>query len=180
MKRQGYVFIVLLLSCCFTASANAQGKAGWAVSGGIGVSQIKDRDGTEKFDANAIGLILGGEYRFNEHFALGLNGFGLGTAEDMFNAVETEIQVKGFDLIGRLILPVTQSAELFFLAGTAAYYADLDPGFSSPFGEDAIEFGIGADFGNADGFAFRVAGRYFDGPRDESGALLTVGFNYRF
>lgn len=180
MKKYRYVAIVVLLSSCFFTAARAQDKAGFALSGGIGISQIKDRDGTEEFDGNAFGLILGAEYRFNDYFALGLNGFGLGTAEDEFNSVDTEIQVGGFDLVGRLILPVSDGAELFALAGQAAYFADLDPGLSNPFGEDAVEFGAGIDIGGDDGFAVRVAGRYFNGPRDESGALLTVGFNYRF
>ena len=180
MKSYWQVFAILLVSCCFGTAAHAQSKVGWAISGGIGVSQIKDRDGTEKFDANAVGLMLGGEYRFNDHFALGVNGFGLGTAEDTFNSVDTEIQVKGIDLIGRAILPISENGELFALVGSASYFADLDPGPSNAFGEDAIEFGAGIDIGGNEGFAFRVFCHADDGLRDESGALLTVGFSYRF
>lgn len=148
---------------------------------GVGVSQVKDRDGDESFNANDIGFILGGEYRFNDHFALGLNTFGLGSPEDEFNSVNTTIEVRGIDLVMRFIMPVSGGVELFALAGTAGYTADLEPGGNNGlFGEDAVELGLGMDVGNSDSFAFRLAGRYFDGPRDESGALLTVGFNYRF
>lgn len=172
----------LVLLLIFTVDAvQARDKAGFAVNVGVGVSQVKDRDGTESFNANDFGYILGAEYRFNDHFALGLNTFGLGSPEDDFNSVSTTIEVKGVDLVMRFILPVADSVELFALAGSAAYKADLEPGGTNGlFGEDAAEFGLGLDVGTSDNFAFRLAGRYYDGPRDESGALITVGFNYRF
>lgn len=85
-----------------------------------------------------------------------------------------------FGVIALFLMPVA-GAESFALAGGAVYFADLEPGgFSSPFGEDAFEIGLGLDVGSGNAFAFRLAGRYFDGPKDESGALVTVGFNYRF
>jgi hypothetical protein len=162
-------------------AAEAQDKSGFAMNVGIGISQIKDRDGTESFNASAFGYIIGGEYRFNDHFALGFNTFGLGTADDDFNSVNTSIEVKGFDLVARFILPVTERVEFFALAGSAVYTADLEPGGNNGlFGEDAVELGLGLDIGGGESFAFRVAGRYYDGPRDESGALVTIGFNYRF
>ena len=77
-------------------------------------------------------------------------------------------------------MPVSESVELFALAGSAGYTADLEPGGNNGlFGEDAFELGLGLDIGNRENFAFRLAGRYYDGPRDESGALTTIGFNYR-
>lgn len=165
----------------FSGIANAQDKSGFGVNIGVGISQVKDRDGSESFNANDFGYIMGGEYRFNENFALGLNVFGLGSPEDEFNSVSTTIEVRGFDLVMRFILPVSESVELFALAGAAGYTADLEPGGNNGlFGEDAVEFGLGVDIGGGGNFAFRLAGRYFDGPRDESGALTTIGFNYRF
>lgn len=164
-----------------TGATNAEDKTGFAVQVGVGVSQVKDRDGNESFNASDFGYIMGGEYRFNKNFALGLNVFGLGNPEDEFNSVSTTIEVRGADLVLRFILPVSQAVELFALAGTAAYTADLEPGGNNGlFGEDAAEIGLGLDIGSGENFAFRVAGRYFDGPRDESGALITIGFNYRF
>lgn len=161
--------------------AEAQDKSGFGVNVGVGISQVKDRDGNESFNANDFGYILGGEYRFNDNFAIGLNTFGLGSPEDEFNAVNTIIEVRGIDLVMRFILPVSDKVELFALAGSAVYAADLEPGGNNGlFGEDAVEFGLGLDIGGGEHFAFRLAGRYFDGPRDESGALLTIGFGYRF
>lgn len=177
------VFMVALglLLSCVSGVAEAQVKKGFAVNVGLGVSQVRDRDGAESFNASDIGYILGAEYRFNENFALGLNTFGLGSPEDEFNAVNTTIEVRGFDLVMRFIMPLSDGVELFALAGTAGYTADLEPGGNNGlFGEDAAEFGLGVDIGNRNNFAFRLAGRYYDGPRDESGSLITVGFNYRF
>lgn len=180
MPRYVSIIVVVVVGLTMQA-ANAQNKSGFALNAGIGISQIKDRDGTESFNANAFGYIMGGEYRFNDHIALGLNVFGLGTAEDDFNSVNTKIEVRGLDLVARFILPVADSVELFALAGTAGYTADLEPGGTNGlFGEDAVELGLGLDIGGGENFAFRVAGRYYDGPRQESGALLTLGFNYRF
>ncbi len=172
------LFVVALVAA---QTASAEEKRGFAVNAGIGVSQVKDRDGSDSFNANAFGYQLGVEYRFTRHFALGLNTFGLGTAEDDFNSVNTRIEVRGIDIVMRFIKPVSASIELFALAGSAAYKADLEPGGNNGlFGEDAVELGLGLDFGAGDNFDWRLAGRYYDGPRDESGALITVGFNYRF
>lgn len=180
-KNYFYIIPVALLMALAASAADAQDKKGFAVNVGLGVSQVKDRDGAESFNANDFGFILGGEYRFNDHFALGLNTFNLGNPEDEFNSVNTTIEVRGFDLVMRFIMPVSDSVELFALAGSAGYTADLEPGGNNGlFGEDAAEFGLGVDIGAGDAFAFRLAGRYFDGPRQESGALITAGFNYRF
>lgn len=177
------VCMATLVAMLFLASgiAEAQDKSGFGVNVGVGISQVKDRDGSESFNANDFGYMMGGEYRFNENFAIGFNVFGLGNPEDEFNSVSTTIEVRGADLVLRIILPVSQGVELFGLAGTAAYKADLEPGGTNGlFGEDAAELGLGVDIGSGESFAFRLAGRYFDGPRDESGALITIGFNYRF
>ncbi len=161
--------------------AEAQVKTGFAAGVGVGLSQVRDRDGLESFNANDIGYMLGAEYRFNNHFALGLNTFSLGGPEDEFNSVNTTIEVRGVDFVMRFIMPVSDGVEPFALAGGVVYTADLEPGgINSLFGEDAFEIGLGLDVDVGDAFAFRLAGRYFDGSRDESGALATVGFNYRF
>ncbi|MGB5255684.1 MAG: outer membrane beta-barrel protein [Woeseiaceae bacterium] len=176
-----WMAVVVAMLCLVNGIAEAQDKSGFGVNVGVGISQVKDRDGSESFNANDIGYIMGGEYRFNENFAIGFNVFGLGSPEDEFNSVNTTIEVRGADLVLRFILPVADGVELFGLAGTAAYKADLEPGGTNGlFGEDAVELGLGADLGSGENFAFRLAGRYFDGPRDESGALITIGFNYRF
>jgi hypothetical protein len=47
------------------------------------------------------------------------------------------------------------------------------------FGEDGTSFGGGVDIGQ-EAFALRLEARYIDGAHDESGALVTVGFSYRF
>lgn len=159
--------------------ANAGDRTGWAMSGGVGPTYLRDKDGDETFKGNDWGFILGVEYRFIPSFALGINIFNLGTANDTFGGVDTEIQVDGIDIAARIILPVSEKAELFGLIGRASYYADVDPGFSN-FGEDAWEFGAGIDIDTSEDFSIRIEGRYFDGPRDESGGLATIGFSYRF
>ena len=181
MNHQVCMAAIALVLMISGGAALGQDNKGFAVNVGVGVSQVKDRDGAETFNANDFGYVLGVEYRFNDHFALGMNTFGLGSPEDDFNAVPTTIEVKGLDLVMRFILPTSGTVEFFALAGTAGYTADLEPGGNNGlFGEDAVEFGLGMDIDTGNACAFRLAGRYFDGPRDESGALVTAGFNYRF
>lgn len=180
LNRQTVVAIVLFLLSVSAGTAAADDDRGFAVNVGVGVSKIKDTDGTEKFDGNAFGYSIGVEYRFGENFALGSSILGLGTADDDFNGTNTEIEVKGADLKMRFIMPVTEGIEFFGQVGSAWYTADLEPGGNNGlFGDTAVEFGLGLDFGSGD-LAFRLAGIYLDGPKDESGALVTAGFNYRF
>jgi len=172
-----------MLSLCFVfaaASVDAQDRTGFAISAGVGATQIRDRDGTDTFDGNAFGFSLDVEYRFTDHLALGAGVFSLGTADDNFDAVNTEITAKGIGVYGRVIAPLSDAIELYGRIGSYNYTADLEPGGNNFFGEDAVEFGAGLDFGRSERISFRVEARYFDGVRDESGALLTAGFNYRF
>lgn len=175
-----------LAVCCaislllIAGNADAQEKRGFAVNFGVGASQIKDRDGDDRFDGNAFGYTIGGEYRFSKNFAVASSVFGLGTADDEFNSVNTEIEVKGADVKMRFIMPASDGFEFFGTVGHAWYSADLDPGGNNgPFGDTAVEFGLGFDVG-AGNLTFRLAGTYFDGSSDEAGALATIGLNYRF
>lgn len=179
MSRLIISVMVFLIFSLAAGEAVAQGKRGFAVNFGVGVSQIKDTDGTEKFDGNAFGYAIGGEFRFSDNFAIGSSVFGLGTADDNFNGTSTEIEVKGADIKMRFIMPVTDGLEFFGQVGQAWYTADLEPGGNNGFGDTAVEFGLGLDAGGGN-LAFRLAGIYLDGPRNESGALVTAGFNYRF
>jgi len=79
----------------------------------------------------------------------------------------------------RVIMPISDGLEFFGKVGSAWYTADLDPGGSNWLGDTAVEFGLGLDIGSGD-LAFRLAGNYYNGRREESGALITAGFNYRF
>ena len=179
MIRQSFLVIAFLLLLLSAGDAFADDDQGFAVNFGVGVSQIKDTDGTEKFDGNAFGYSIGGEYRFGTNFALGSSIFGLGTADDDFNGSNTEIEVKGADLKMRFIMPVTDGVEFFGQVGHAWYTADLEPGGNNGLGDTAVEFGLGMDFGSGK-LAFRLAGIYLDGAKKETGALVTAGFNYRF
>lgn len=98
-------------------TAAAQEKKGFAVNAGIGVSQVRDRDGSDTFNGNALAYQPGAEYRFTDHFALGLTTFGLGTAKEDFKAVNTRIEVRGFDVVMRFIAPLSARIELLALAG---------------------------------------------------------------
>ncbi|MDH3619433.1 MAG: porin family protein [Gammaproteobacteria bacterium] len=171
----GACFLLLL-----AGTADAEDKRGFAVNFGVGASQIMDKDGDDKFEGNAFGYTIGGEYRFGANFALAGSVFGLGSADDEFNGVDTEIEVKGGDVKMRFIMPVTDGFEFFGQVGHAWYSANLDPGGSNaPFGDTAVEFGLGFDIGSGN-LAVRLAGIYLDGSSDEAGALATIGMNYRF
>ncbi len=161
-------------------AAHAQERTGFAVHGGIGGSLLKDRDGPETFEGNGFAYGLGLEYRFVPRFALGVDLFSLGSATDTFGGVETEVEAEGIDFFGRLVFPLTETVEAYGRLGAVLYHTDVTPGGSIDiFGEDGTSFGAGLDIGRED-LALRLEGRYIDGARDESGALLTVGFSYRF
>ncbi len=181
MKFQTIGLTTLLLCSVFaTAPVDAQDRTGFAISAGLGAAQIRDRDSTDTFDGNALGFSLDFEYRFTDHLALGVGGFSLGTAEDIFDGVNTEITAKGFGFYGRAIAPISEAIEFYGRVGVFSYTADLEPGGNNGFGDDAVEFGAGLDLGRSESISFRIEARYFDGVRDESGALLTAGFSYRF
>ncbi len=61
---------------------------------------------------------------------------------------------------------------------------DIDPGsvsFSDAlFGQDAVELGLGVDFGRREKLASRLEGRFFNGGKDETGSMLMAGVNYLF
>jgi len=99
----------------------AAGETGWGLSATIGPSQIRDEDDTETFSGNGFGLSAEIEYRFTANFALGLGGFSLGSADDVFDGVDTEIEVRGYNLFGRLIFPMSDSAQVFGRLGAANY-----------------------------------------------------------
>ena len=157
----------------------ADEKSGWAMSLGVGPSLIRDRDSNGTFEGDGIGYNWGPEYRFSKNWALGVDLFSLGRAHDTVNSVATTIDVGGIELRGRYILPISETIEFYGRLGFAGYFADVSPG-SQNLGEDAVTFGLGLDFDYGNNWSFRMDGRYFQGPRDESGALLTAGFNYRF
>jgi len=178
-----YRLLPLLIAAVTLLSAEelkADDKRGFAVNFGIGISEISDEDGDDTFNGSAFAYSFGVEYRFNQNFALGAGIFSLGTADDDFGGTNTEIEVRGGDIAMRLIVPVGDSVEIFGLLGGVWYTADLEPGGSNGLlGDSAVEFGLGLDIGSGP-LSFRLAGRYFDGSKDESGALISVGFNYRF
>lgn len=183
MIRLSIKIIVLsstLLSTVVIAQ-DAADRRGFAINGGIGASVIRDEDGTETFRGNAFGFNLGFEYRFTQNFALGLGTFNLGEASDTIDSIDTNIDVRGIDILARFYIPMSEKVELFALVGGANYYVDLEPGGTNGlFGDDAWELGGGVDFITDEDFSIRFEGRFFNGTRDESAGLVTVGFSYRF
>ena len=180
MGGQTLVAYFLVIVVPFVSSiARADEKSGWAMSVGLGPSLIRDRDGNQSFEGDGIGYNWGPEYRFSQRWALGVDFFSLGRGRDTVNSVETTIDVGGFEFRGRVIFPLTENVDMYGRLGFAGYFADVTPG-SQNLGEDAVAFGLGLDFHRDDHWSIRIDGRYFDGPRNESGALLTAGFNYRF
>ena len=177
------VAVIAVFLFVITIPVHAQDRTGWGVSAGIGSSRIKDIDGSDRFSGAAFGTSAEVEYRFTPNIALGLGVFSLGRAEDSFGGVDTEIEVRGFDLFGRAIYPVSDSFEIYGRVASATYFVDIDPGgvsLDDLFGEDAVELGVGVDFGRKDKIAFRLEGRYFNGGSDETGTLILLGFNYLF
>ena len=181
-KRFALLIIILLLGS--TLPVHAQDRTGWGVTLGVGTSRIKDTDGADEFSGADIGTALEVEYRPVPHLALGLGGFSLGRAEDSFGGVDTEIEVRGWDFFGRIIRPVSDTAEIYGRIGVGTYFVDIDPGSigleDAIFGSGSINLGGGVDFGRKEKLAFRLEGRYLLGEKDESGVLMFLGFNYLF
>jgi len=165
----------------FSHSASADEKTGFNVNGGIGASVLRDKDGTEVFQGNSFGWLVGGEFRFNTHFALGFAGYSLGSATDTIENIEAKAEASALELTGRIIWPVSEKTEIFTRIGRAAYFAEIDPGgFSGLFGSGAWVFGGGVDFYTSEQFAIRLEGRFLLGENDETGGLATIGFSYNF
>ena len=180
-----YMITVLLIGLFVaTVPAHAQDRTGWGVSAGIGTSRIKDKDGADEFSGAGFGMALDVEYRLSSNIALGLGGFSLGRAEDSFGGVDTEIEARGWEFFGRVIYPVSDTAEFYGRVGTGTYFVDIDPGSVSfqdaVLGSGFVDFGFGVDFGRKEKLAFRLEGRYLNGGNDEAGALMLFGFNYLF
>lgn len=177
------VFVVILLTGV-ASNAKAQTKTGWGISTTIGSGSIRDQDGTETFSGNGFGFSAEVEYRFTPNFALGFGGFSLGRADDTFNGVDTTIQVRGYEFFGRLIYPTSDRVDVYGRLGAASYSADIDPGSVSIsdalFGQEAVDIGIGVDFHRKSNLALRLEGRYMNGSKEETGALLSIGINYLF
>lgn len=171
-------FLAVVVPLCSTV-ARAEDKTGWALSFGVGGSVIHDRDGNETFRASDLAYNWGPEYRFSKRFALGIDFFSLGSGSDTINGVDTTIDVGGFEIRGRYIFPLSDRVEMYTRLGIVGYFADVDPGGSN-LGEDAVALGLGFDIGTSEHWTFRLDGRYLQGPSNESGALVTAGFNYRF
>ena len=177
--------LVAIVAIAVSAPVFAQDsvRKGWALSGSLGSSRIEDKDGQEEFDGNAFGWSVDIEYRFTDYVAVGFGGFSLGEADDMFNGEDTEIKVRGYDLFGRVILPVSDNFELFGRLGAVNYFVDIEPGtvgLDALFGSGAVDLGVGADFITNENLSIRVEGRFFDGDDAESGSLISVGISYLF
>lgn len=179
INKQIAASVVVVFLTLSAAAAHADEKSGWSMNVGIGASLIKDRDGNETFEDNGFGYSWGAEYRFSSRWAFGVDLYSLGSGSDTFNSVDTRIDVGGFDLRGRVIFPMSENVELYGRLGFGGYFADLDPG-PSTLGENSVSFGVGLDMDRGEHFTLRFEGRYLNGVRDESGALLLAGFNYRF
>ncbi len=177
--QQMVIYLIAVIVPLISTAARAEDKTGWATSFGIGGSMIRDTDGDDTFRANEFAYNWGPEYRYSERWALGVDFFGIGSGTDDFNGVETTIDVGGFELRGRYIMPLSDGVEMYGRLGYAAYFAEVDPGGNTA-GEGAVTLGVGFDVGRGEHWTFRLDGRYLQGPSDESGAIVTAGFNYRF
>ena len=181
MSRLKSFLLVIILAIAAMPVAKAQERNGFAFNGGIGSSVIRDEDGVETFRGTAFGFSVGVEYRLKSNLAFGFGTFNLGKANDTIQSVDTELDVRGLEILARYYFPISERSELFGLIGAANYYVDIEPGGNNGlFGEDAWELGGGLDYYTGDSFSWRIEGRFYNGPRDESAGLLTVGFNYRF
>ena len=176
--------IVLVVGSLTSAYAFAQtDNSGFAVTAEIARSEIKDVDGPgDEFDGNDIGWNLDLEWRFNQHIAIGAQYTDFGEDTDFFNSEDSTISVDGFGFYVRGYVPVNDKITLNATLGHFLYDADIDPGTSdfTIFGEDAVMYGVGADYALDTNWSIRVQYRHFDGEDDEEASLMSIGARYQF
>ncbi len=181
MRLLTIVTLFLFLIVSLDSRAQISDRRGFAVYGGIGASIVRDDDGAQTFRGNSFGLDLGVEFRFADVFGVSVGGFSLGKPSDTLNGVDTEYEVYGSELLARVYLPASENVEGYLLFGGAIYHVVSEPfGFNGLFGDEAWVLGGGVDIYSNESYSWRLEGRYFNGRRDESAGLLTLGFNYRF
>ncbi len=156
-------------------------QSGFGVYGGLGVSLIKDDDGTSNFQGTGFGGNAGIDYRASNGVSFGFGVLTLGTAEDTLNGVDTEISVDAVELFVRYPFVTLGGAEIFGRLGGINYSADVEPGSNfNIFGDPAWDVGVGVDFVDNGPWAVRAEARYLNGADDESGGFASIGFRYGF
>lgn len=173
------VLAVALLAA--KASAQEANPTGFGIAFGLGTTTIEDQDGPDnRFDGEGFGTNLDIEWRFIRYLAIGMNFTSLGEDTDLFNGVDTKIEVRGFGVFVRGYLPVSPNFTLFARFGDTSYNANLDPGGSSFFTSSALDFGFGADYYFNDNLSLRGEARWLDGSRQEAGSITTLGVRWQF
>lgn len=127
-KRLGLIaFAAFALTAAMAARADVQ--PGFYMGAGVGATKIDD-DGFDDidFDDSDVGFKVFGGYRISPNFAVEASYFDLGEAsghfEDIFDSVDFDVGVSGFNASVVGILPVSDMFSLFGKIGYASY--DID------------------------------------------------------
>lgn len=140
-------------------AAEDQGFYAGAGAGQLSVDSSGDIDGTAfSFDDSDTAFRIFGGWQFNENFGLEAGYVDGGSASETFNIagtdVDVDIDVTGFDLMLRGVLPMGESFFAFAQAGVIFWDADFKASAlgtsesDSDSGEDlAYGAGIGFNFG---------------------------------
>lgn len=144
---------------------------------GVGVGELSvdfsgDIDGTLfSFDDGDTAFRLFGGWQFNEYFALEGGYVDGGTASETFTIdgvdVDFDVEVTGFDVLLKGILPLSESFHAFAEAGMIFWDADLSAtsgGLTeseSDSGED-LAYGAGFGFNMGDNAAVRLEYVFYD------------------
>lgn len=178
---------LIALAALLSATAQAQGfndhDTGIVMSAGIGVSSIEDEDDPgDEFDGNGTAFNVDVEWRFLRHVSAGFSVGTLGEDTDEFNGASTTISVDTIGVFIRGLLPIGERVTLHARYGGVHYSVDVDPGITTgfPFGNNAYDYGVGADFAFNENLALRLETRILDGERKERGGLTTIGLRWQF
>jgi opacity protein-like surface antigen len=176
---------IMALAAAASAPVLADAAApGWSVGGGAVFSEYKFDNGT--VDDSAVGVQLGGMYRFNSAFALAGDYYRSGNFEEDSDPAapggNVEIDFNGWSLTGVAFLPMAgQDLELFGKAGFYRFDQNLtiDDGASEARRADGLTVGVGALIAVADNVSVRLAGDWFNVQSSDLWSV-SLGAVYRF
>ena len=150
----------------------------------VGSATVEADIEIDELDASDTGYKIFGGYRFMENFGLEAAWVDLGKQEDESLGANLSTEIRGFNVDGVGVVPVSERFEVFGKAGL--YFAETtiftDGGLSPQTSEEtkaALSLGVGLAF-KLKHVGFRAEAEFFDVERTNAVYLISVGVEYRF
>jgi OOP family OmpA-OmpF porin len=171
---------ILLLPVMFLFTATSAMAEGFYAGAGIGVTQIEDEEQGISFKDSPFGWRLLAGYDFSDNFGVEGSYINSGTAEDVIQGENVEVELSAFTVSIVGLLPVSDSAQLF---GKIGFYSGEQEvtvqGFTLDDDEDGAIIGAGIRWDTSEAFAVRGDFEWYDTDLDTLWSI-GVGFQYYF